>query len=86
MNIFLIEGEYFVEEVLKSLGMVKEIFIKDEMKILLDFDVSIQCYVLSEDVFLVVIEIEMLQQIVVVCYMFEEKLVLFQWVLLIDVV
>lgn len=85
-NTFLIEGEHLVEEALKSPGTVKEILIKDETKIPSDLDVSIQCYVLSEDAFSAVTETETPQQIAAVCHMPEEKLASPQRVLLIDAV
>ncbi|KAF1681483.1 TrmH family RNA methyltransferase [Bacillus sp. SKDU12] len=85
-NTFLIEGEHLVEEALKSPGIVKEILVKDEMKIPADLDVSIQCYVLSEDAFSAVTETETPQQIAAVCRMPEEKLTSPRRVLLIDAV
>ncbi|MFH0346947.1 TrmH family RNA methyltransferase [Bacillus vallismortis] len=85
-NTFLIEGEHLVEEALKSEGTVKEILVKDETKIPSALDVSIQCYVLSEDAFATVTETETPQQIAAVCHMPDEKLGLPQRVLLIDAV
>ncbi len=55
-NTFLIEGEHLAEEALKSKGTVKEILVNDESAIPADLDMSIPCYVLSEDAFSAVTE------------------------------
>ncbi|MCI3988172.1 RNA methyltransferase, partial [Bacillus vallismortis] len=68
-NKFLIEGEHVVEEALKSEVTVKEILEKDETKIPSALDVSIQCYVLSEDPFSNVNETETPKQIPALCQM-----------------
>lgn len=85
-NTFLIEGEHLVEEALKAKGTVKEILVKDESAIPSDLDVSIPCYVLSEDAFSAVTETETPQQIAAVCHMPLEKPDDLKRLLLIDAV
>ncbi|MCG8396717.1 RNA methyltransferase [Bacillus atrophaeus] len=85
-NTFLIEGEHLVEEALKTEGAVKEILVKDEGKIPPDLDMSIHCYILSEDAFSAVTETETPQQIAAVCRMPEDSLTSYKRLLLIDAV
>ncbi|MCC9021207.1 TrmH family RNA methyltransferase [Bacillus nakamurai] len=85
-NTFLIEGEHLVEEALKVKGTVKEILVKDESAIPADLDMSIPCYVLSEDAFSAVTETETPQQIAAVCHLPHEKPDELKRLLLIDAV
>lgn len=85
-NTFLIEGEHLAEEALKSKGTVKEILVNDESAIPADLDMSIPCYVLSEDAFSAVTETETPQRIAAVCHMPDKQPDQLKRLLLIDAV
>ncbi|MDA7027161.1 RNA methyltransferase [Bacillus sp. CLL-7-23] len=72
-NTYIIEGEHLVEEALKTSGIVLEVMVTEEANFPDGLDLSVSCYILSEDAFTEITETETPQTVAAVCRMSETE-------------